>query len=129
MKLYVEINGEKHYIDESIAEKYALYEGSVTPFTRFEIKKEDDIVAATEIKEAETPIPTAIDAYNSETSTDIIGTDEIDDSDDQIDAAVETAPELATIFDEPLTDAKEANEALSKSEDTDVNESATLVRG
>ena len=85
MKLYVEISGEKHYIDEGIVEKYALYEGYVAPFTGLKIKKEDDTkVVATEIKEAETPIPAAIDTYNSETSTDITGTDEIDDSDDQI---------------------------------------------
>ena len=128
MKLYVEINGEKHYIDEDVAEKYALYEGYATPFTKLNVKKEDDIVAATEIKEAEIPIPAAIDAYNSETSTDISGTDEIDDSDDQINAVIETTSEFATAFDEPLTDAKETNEALSKSEDMDVNESATLVR-
>ena len=129
MKFYVEINGDKNYIDEGVAEKYALYEGYVTPFTRLKIKKDNDIVGATEIKEAETPIPAAIDAYNSETSTDITGTDEIDDSDDQIDVVIETTPEFATVSDEPLTDAKETSEALSKSEDMDVNESATLVRG
>jgi hypothetical protein len=129
MKFYVEINGEKHYIDEGVAEKYALYESYVTPFTRLKIKKDDDIVAATEINKAEAPIPAAIDAYNSETSTDITGTDEIDDSDDQIDVVIETTPEFAIVSDEPRTDAKETNEALSKSENMDVNESATLVRG
>ena len=112
MKLYVEIDGEKHYIDEGVIEKYALYEGYVTPFTGLKIKKEDDTkVVATEIKETETPLPA-----------------EIDDSDDSIDVVVETTPEFATVSDEPLTDAKETNEALSKSEDMDVNESATLVR-
>ena len=129
MKLYVEINGEKHYIDEDLAEKYALYEGYVTPFTKLNIKKEDDIVAATEIKEAEIPIPAAIDAYNSETSTDITGTDEIDDPDDQIDAVIEATPEFAVVSDESSTDANETNEALSKSEDMNVNVSATLARG
>jgi glyceraldehyde-3-phosphate dehydrogenase/erythrose-4-phosphate dehydrogenase len=112
MKLYVEIDGEKHYIDEGVIEKYTLYEGYVTPFTGLKIKKEDDTkVVATEIKETETPLPA-----------------EIDDSDDSIDVVVETTPEFATVSDEPLTDAKETNEALSKSEDMDVNESATLVR-
>jgi glyceraldehyde-3-phosphate dehydrogenase/erythrose-4-phosphate dehydrogenase len=124
MKLYVEISGEKHYIDEGIVEKYALYEGYVAPFTGLKIKKEDDTkVVATEIKETETPLPAAI--VDSETSTDIT---EIDDSDDSIDVVVETTPEFTSVSDEPLTDAKETNEALSKFEDMDVNESATLVR-
>ena len=112
MKLYVEISGEKHYIDEGVVEKYALCEGHVTPFTGLKIKKEDDTkVVATEIKETETPLPAAID-----------------DSDDSIDVVVETTPEFGTVSDEPLTDAKETNEVVSKSEDMDVNESASLVR-
>jgi len=124
MKLYVEISGEKHYIDEGIVEKYALYEGYVAPFTGLKIKKEDDTkVVATEIKETETPLPAAI--VDSETSTDIT---EIDGSDDSIDVVVETTPEFMSVSDEPLTDAKETNEALSKFEDMDVNESAILVR-
>ena len=73
MKFYVEINGEKHYIDEGVTEKYALYEDYVTPFTRLKIKKDNGIVGATEIKEAETPILAAIDAYNLKTRTDITG--------------------------------------------------------
>ena len=101
MKPYVEISGEKHYIDEGIVEKYALYEGYVAPFTGLKIKKEDDTkVVATEIKETETPLW----------------------------AVVETTPEFTSVSDEPLTDAKETNEALSKFEDMDVNELATLVR-
>jgi glyceraldehyde-3-phosphate dehydrogenase/erythrose-4-phosphate dehydrogenase len=124
MKLYVEISGEKHYIDEGIVEKYALYEGYVAPFTGLKIKKEDDTkVVATEIKETETPLPAAI--VDSETSTDIT---EIDDSDDSIDVVVETTPEFTSVSDEPLTDAKETNEALSKFEDMDLNESVILVR-
>ncbi|MCP4631070.1 MAG: hypothetical protein GY850_47310 [bacterium] len=112
MELYLEISGEKHYIDEGIVEKYALYAGYVTPFTGLEIKKEDDTkVETTEIKEAETPLPEAI--VDSETITDI---NEIDDSDDSIDVVVETTPEFATVSDESLTDAKEANEeALNES--------------
>lgn len=129
MKFYVEINGEKHYIDEGVAEKYALNEGYVTPFTRLKIKKEDDIVGATEIKEAETPIPAAIDANDSEASTDIPGIDEMEDSDDQMDVVIETTPEFAIVSDDLHTEDKETNEVLSKSEDMDVNESATLVRG
>jgi glyceraldehyde-3-phosphate dehydrogenase/erythrose-4-phosphate dehydrogenase len=126
MKLYVEISGEKHYIDEGIVEKYALYEGYVAPFTGLKIKKEDDTkVVAVEIKETETPLPAAI--VDSETSTDITEINEIDDSDDSIDVVVETTPEFTSVSDESLTDAKETNEALSKSEDMDVNESATLV--
>ena len=124
MKLYVEIDGAKHYIDEGVVEKYALYEGYVTPFTGLKIKMEDDTkVVATEIKETETPLPAAI--VDSETSTDIT---EIDDSDDSIDVVVETTPEFTSVSDELLTDAKETSEALSKSENMDVNESATLVR-
>jgi hypothetical protein len=71
----------------------------------------------------------AIDAYNSETSTDIIGTDEIDDSDDQIAVAIQTTPKFAVVSDESLSDAKETNEALAKSGNMDINELATLVKG
>ena len=78
------------------------------------------------IKETETPLPAAID--DSETSTDIIEIYEIDDSGDLIYVVVETTPEFATVSDDPLSDAKETNKALSKSENMDVNESATLVR-
>lgn len=124
MKLYVEIDGAKHYIDEGVVEKYALYEGYVTPFTGLKIKMEDDTkVVATEIKETETPLPAAI--VDSETSTNIT---EIDDSDDSIDVVVETTPDFTSVSDESFTDANEMNKALSKSEDMDVNESASLVR-
>jgi hypothetical protein len=41
---------------------------------------------------------------------------------------VETTPEFTSVSDESLTDANEMNKALSKSEDIDLNESATLVR-
>jgi hypothetical protein len=112
MKFYVEISGEKHYIDEDVVEKYALYEGYVTTFTGLKIKKEDDTkIVATEIKETETPLPVTVNGF-----------------DDPIDVVVEKTPEFATVSDESLTDAKETNKALSKSEDMDVNESATLVR-
>ena len=112
MKLYVEIDGEKHYIDEGVIEKYTLYEGYVTPFTGLKIKKEDDTkVVATEIKETETPLPATVNGFE-----------------DPIDVVVETTPEFATVSDESLTDAKETNKVLSKSEDMDVNESATFVR-
>ena len=112
MKLYVEIDGEKHYIDEDVVEKYALCEGYVTPFTGLKIKKEDDTkVVATENKVKKTPLSATVN-----------------DLEDPIDVIVETTPEFAEVSDESLTDAKETNKALSKSEDMDVNESLTLIR-
>ena len=112
MKLYVEISGEKYYIDEGVVEKYALYEGYVTPFTGLKIKMEDDTkVVATEIKETETPLPAAVNGFE-----------------DSIDVVVETTPEFTSASDESFTDAKETNETLSKSEEMNVNESAILVR-
>ena len=54
MKLYVEINGEKHYIDEGVIKEHALYEGMITPFTGLEIKKEGDTEVVTK-KGKETP--------------------------------------------------------------------------
>jgi len=39
MKLYVEINNEKHYIEKDIVEKYGLKEGQTTPSLGLEIKK------------------------------------------------------------------------------------------
>jgi glyceraldehyde-3-phosphate dehydrogenase/erythrose-4-phosphate dehydrogenase len=112
MKLYVEIDDEKHYIDEGVVEKYALYEGYVTPFTGLKIKKEDDTkVVATEIKETETPLPATVNGFEH-----------------PIDVVVETTPEFATVSDESLTDANEKNKTLSKSEEMAVNESGSLVR-
>jgi hypothetical protein len=108
MKLYVEINGEKHYIDEGVVKRNALYEGMITPFTGLEIKKEGDTEVVTkEAKETETSLPTAID--DSETNTDInevTGTEELKD-------VVEPIPESATESDESPVEAKELdNETL-----------------
>lgn len=48
MKLYVEINNEKHYIEKDIVEKYGLKEGQTTPFLGLEIKKENNSMVETE---------------------------------------------------------------------------------
>ena len=48
MKLYVEINSEKHYIEKDIIEKYGLKEGQTTPFSGFEIKRENNSTVETE---------------------------------------------------------------------------------
>ncbi|MBW1794828.1 MAG: hypothetical protein JRJ38_10425 [Deltaproteobacteria bacterium] len=58
MKLYVEINNEKHYIEKDFVEKYGLLEGLVTPFTGLEIKREDDdtIAEAVRVNEVETDL-------------------------------------------------------------------------
>jgi len=78
MKLYVEINGEKHYINESVVKKNALHEGMITPFTGLKIKKEGNGKAVTtKPNETITALPTAID--DSEINTDI---NEIADSED-----------------------------------------------
>ena len=48
MKLYVEINNEKHYIEKDIVEKYGLKEGQSSPSLGLEIKKENDSTVDTE---------------------------------------------------------------------------------
>jgi hypothetical protein len=48
MKLYVEINGEKHYIDKEIIRKHDLKKGDITPFTNSEIKGEETQTSANE---------------------------------------------------------------------------------
>ena len=48
MKLYVEVNSEKLYIEKDIVEKYGLKEGQSTPFSGLEIKKEYDSAVETE---------------------------------------------------------------------------------
>ena len=114
MKLYVEINGEKHYIDKGIVKENALHEGMITPFTGLKIKKEDNTEAVTtETNERIIALPTAID--DSETNTDI---SKIADSEDSTDV-VEPIPESATVSDESSADAKEPDEVLPKSEDTE----------
>jgi hypothetical protein len=115
MKLYVEINGEKHYIDEGVVKEHALYEGKITPFTGLKIKKEGNAEAvSTKSNETITALPTAIDI--SETNPDIneiAGTEDLTDT-------VEPIAESATVSNESLTDVIESdNEALSKSEDTE----------
>jgi len=48
MKLYVEINSERHYIEKDIVEKYGLKEGQITPSLGLEIKKENNSTVETE---------------------------------------------------------------------------------
>ena len=114
MKLYVEINGEKHYINKSVVKENALHEGMTTPFTGLKIKKDGNAEAVTiEANERIIALPTAID--DSETNTDI---SKIADSEDSTDV-VEPIPESATVSDESSADAKEPDEVLPKSEDTE----------
>jgi hypothetical protein len=114
MKLYIEINGEKHYIDEGVIKEHALYEGMITPFTGLEIKKEGNTEVVTkEGNETETPLSTAID--DSETNTDING---IIDSKNSTDA-VEPIPGSTTVSDESPADTEEPNETFPKPEDTE----------
>ena len=102
MKLYVEINGEKHYIDEGVIKENALYEGMITPFTGLEIKKEGDTEVVTKKgKETETPLSTTIN--DSETNTDI---NEIASTEDLTDV-VEPIAEPATLSNEFPVEAKE----------------------
>ena len=112
MKLYVEINGEKHYINESVVKENALHEGMTTPFTGLKIKKDGNAkTVTTKSNETITALPTAID--DSEINTDI---NEIADSEDPTDV-VEPIPESATVSDESSADAKEPNEVPPKAED------------
>jgi len=113
MKLYVEINGEKHYINESVVKENALHEGMTTPFTGLKIKKDGNAkTVTTKSNETITALPAAID--DSEINTAI---SKIADSEDPTDV-VEPIPESVTVSDESPADAKEPNEALPKSEDT-----------
>ena len=101
MKLYVEINDEKHYINESVVKKNALHEGMITPFTGLKIKKEGNGKAVTtKPNETITALPTAID--DSETNTDI---NKIASTEDLTDV-VEPIPESATESDEFPVEAK-----------------------
>ncbi len=74
MKLYVEVNSEKHYIEKDIVEKYGLKEGQTTPSLGLEIKKENNSAVETEIivetesvKETESFDETKIDKDIGET--------------------------------------------------------------
>jgi len=107
MRLYLEINGEKHYLDENVVKKNLLREGTITPFTRLEIKGENKPTLDNETIIA---LPTAID--DSETNTDI---NKIAGSEDSTDV-VEPVPEFSTV-DEFSKDVKTPNEAPSKPED------------
>ncbi|MBW2643408.1 MAG: hypothetical protein JRC89_08555 [Deltaproteobacteria bacterium] len=86
MKLYVEINNEKHYIEEYIVERYGLKEGKTMPFSGLEINREynstletaRDRVDEAEIDKniAETQSETDKDVneiFNFETSTGVVG--------------------------------------------------------
>jgi hypothetical protein len=110
MRFYLEINGEKHYLDEGVVKKNALYEGKITPLTRLEIKRENEPTLDNETISA---FPTGID--DSETN---IETNGIADSKDSTDV-VEPIPESAVVPDEFPADDKESNETLPKSEDTE----------
>lgn len=107
MRLYLEINGEKHYLDEGVVKKNALYEGQITPLTRLEIKRENEPTLDNETIIA---LPAAID--DSEINTEI---NKITGSEDSIDV-VEPIPEFSTV-DEFSKDVKTPNEGPSKPED------------
>ena len=110
MRLYLEINGEKHYLDENVVKKNLLREGTITPFTRLEIKGENKPTLDNETIIA---LPTAID--DSETNTDI---NEIAGSEDSTDV-VEPIPGSAIVSDESPADTEEPNETFPKPEDTE----------
>ena len=112
MKLYVEINGEKHYISESVVKENALYEGMTTPYTGLKIKKDGNAKAVTtKTNETIIALPTAID--DSEINTDI---NEIADPEESTDVS-EPIPESATVSDESSVDDKESNKVPPKAED------------
>jgi len=86
MKLYVEINNEKHYIEKNIVERYGLKKGKTMPFSGLQINSEynspvetaRDRVDEAEIEKniAETQSETDKDVnqiFNFETSTDAVG--------------------------------------------------------
>jgi len=110
MRLYLEINGEKHYLDEGVVKKNALYEGQITPLTRLEIKRENEPTLDNETIIA---LPVAID--DSEINTEING---IIDSKNSTDV-VEPIPGSTTVSDESPADTEEANETFPKPEDTE----------
>ena len=110
MRLYLEINGEKHYLDESVVKKNLLREGTITPFTHLKIKRENEPTVDNETIIA---LPAAID--DSETNTEING---ITDSKNSTDA-VEPIPGSTTVSDESPADTEEPNETFPKPEDTE----------
>ena len=62
MKLYVEINHEKHYIAEDLVKKYGLDEGRITPFTGLEVKREHDtVIESASIDGVDTPLTAVTD--------------------------------------------------------------------
>jgi hypothetical protein len=116
MRLYLEINGEKHYLDEGVVKKNALYEGQITPLTRLEIKRENEPTLDNETIIA---LPAAID--DSEINKKING---IIDSKNSTDV-VEPIPGSTTVSDESPADTEEPNETFLKPEDTGSQESST----
>jgi hypothetical protein len=110
MRLYLEINGEKHYLDENVVKKNLLHEGTITPFTHLKIKRENEPTVDNETIIA---LPAAID--DSETNTEING---ITDSKNSTDA-VEPIPGSTTVSDESPADTEEPNETFPKPEDTE----------
>ena len=109
MRLYLEISGEKHYVDEDIVKEYDLHEGMITPYTGLMIKKEFNTnteVVTTTVDETETSLPTVID--DSEINTDINEVADLEDSSDVVGPASEFSKGVKT-----------PNEAPSKPEDTE----------
>jgi len=86
MKLYVEINNEKHYIEEDIVERYGLKEGKTMPFSGLEINSEyHSTVEAARVRVDEAELQKSIaetqsqtdkdvnEIFNFETSTGVVG--------------------------------------------------------
>jgi hypothetical protein len=125
MRLYLEIKGEKHYLDEDMVKEHALHEGMITPYTGLKIKKENNTnteIATTTVNEAETLLPTA--RGDAEINTDINEIDDLEDSS----AAVAPVPEFSEsvkMSDEAPAKAADTEDSIHLTEDTDSEESLT----
>lgn len=130
MRLYVEINNEKHYIEKDFAEKYGLSEGKVTPFTGLEIKREDDTTVETvRVNEVETALTAAFDKDLVEISSEVYkDANEAFNPENSSDIAELASQPVTKVNEHPggveqsneiLAEADGAEEAINASENTD----------
>ena len=120
MKLYVEINHEKHYIGEDLANKYGLDEGRITPFTGLEVKREHDTaIESARIDEVDTPLRAVTDGDLVEKSLQVSDYPNDALNSETLVNAVEMASQSATRLNEHPGDVEQSNDTPTKVNNTE----------
>ena len=126
MKLYVEINHEKHYIEEDLAKRYGLDEGGITPFTGLEVKREHDTaIESARMDKLYTPLRAVTDGDFVGKSSEVNNYANDALNSETLGNAVEMASQSATRLNEHPGAVKQSNDTPTEVNDTEATISAS----